>query len=70
MKNLGYIFLIIGIIMMCITGFNLVTTKNVANVGPLHINKEESHPVQWSPIVGGVLLAAGLVIVLADIRKG
>jgi hypothetical protein len=69
MKNLGFIILTIGIVMMLITGFNYVTTKNVANIGPVHINKEENHPVQWSPIVGLVLLATGAVIILSDRRK-
>jgi hypothetical protein len=69
MKNLGYILLALGIAMMLYTGFNFVTTKNVANVGPIHINTEENHPVSWSPVVGGVLLVAGLVLVIADRKK-
>jgi hypothetical protein len=69
MRNLGFVILTIGIVMMLITGFNFVTTKNVANIGPVHINKEENHPLQWSPIVGLVLLATGAVIVLSDRRK-
>jgi hypothetical protein len=69
MKSLGYVLLAIGAAMMLYTGFNIVTTKNVANLGPIHINKEENHPISWSPVVGGVLLAAGLVLVIADRKK-
>ena len=69
MKSLGYVLLALGVIMMLYTGFNFVTTKNVANVGPIHINKEENHPVSWSPVVGGVMIAAGAVMIFADRKK-
>lgn len=65
MKNLGTALIVIGILMMLITGFNYVTKENVVNAGPIQINKKENHPVQWSPIVGGVLLAAGLILSLS-----
>lgn len=65
MKNLGTALIVIGILMMLITGFNYVTKENVVNAGPIQINKNENHPVQWSPIVGGVLLAAGLILSLS-----
>jgi hypothetical protein len=69
MRNLGIVLIVIGIVMMIFTGFNYVTKKNVVDIGPVEINKSENHPVQWSPIVGGVLLAAGFVLVLTA-KKG
>lgn len=66
MKNLGTALIVIGILMMLITGFNYVTKENVVNAGPIQINKKENHPVQWSPIIGGVLLAAGLILSLSN----
>lgn len=69
MKNLGIVLIVIGLIMMMITGFNFVTKKEVADIGPVEINKEQSHPVKWSPIVGGVLLIGGLVLILSDKKR-
>ena len=66
MKTLGIILIIIGIIMMVYTGFNYITTERVVDVGPIHISHDESHPVQWSPIIGAVLLVGGIVIVALD----
>ena len=68
MKGLGIVLIAIGIVMMAITGFNFVTKKNVVDIGPVEINKTENHPVQWSPIVGGVLIIGGIVV-LATSRK-
>lgn len=69
MKNLGLILIVIGMVMMIVTGFNYVTKKEVADVGPIEINKQESHPVRWSPIIGGVLVVGGLIMFLADKKK-
>ncbi|MES2590579.1 MAG: hypothetical protein V4608_01755 [Bacteroidota bacterium] len=69
MKNLGIVLIVIGVIMMMITGFNYVTKKEVVDLGPVEINKEQSHPVKWSPIVGGVLLIGGLVLLLSDKKR-
>jgi hypothetical protein len=63
MKNVGIVLIVLGIIMMLITGFNVITKKKVVDLGPIEINKEEKHPVQWSPIIGGILLVGGIVIV-------
>jgi len=63
MKNIGIVLIVIGAIMMAITGFNFVTKKKVVDLGKVEISKSENHPVQWSPILGGVLLVAGVAMV-------
>jgi hypothetical protein len=66
LKSLGIALGIIGLLMIIYTGFNYVTTEKVVDLGPIKINAEKNHPVQWSPIVGIVLLAGGIVLVLTD----
>ena len=63
MRNLGIVLVVLGLVMMLVTGFNFVTKKKVVDLGPVEINKEESHPVQWSPIIGGILLVGGIVVI-------
>lgn len=69
MKNLGIVLIVIGLVMMLITGFNVITKKKVVDLGPVEINKEENHPIQWSPIVGGILLAGGVVLMVTNKDK-
>lgn len=66
LRPLGIVLSIIGLLMIIYTGFNYVTTEKVVDLGPIKINAEKNHPVQWSPIVGVVLLIGGIVIVLSD----
>lgn len=58
------VIVIIGIIMIAYTGFNYVTSEKVVDLGPIQINKKENHPVQWSPIIGVVLLVGGILILV------
>jgi hypothetical protein len=62
-KSIGIGLIIIGVIMMIYTGFNYITTKNVVDIGNLQIKHDEDHTVQWSPIVGAVLLVGGVLII-------
>jgi hypothetical protein len=68
MRTLGIVLIVIGGLMTLFTGFNLVTKKEVADIGPIEINKTEKTPVQWSPIIGGILLVAGIAIVATNKR--
>ena len=65
-KFIGIILIAIGIIMMVYTGFNYVTTEKVVDLGPIEINQEKNNPVKWSPIIGGVIIVAGVILVAVD----
>ena len=63
-KSLGIGIIVLGIIMIIYTGFNYVTKEKVVDLGPIQINADKNHPVQWSPIIGVVLLVGGIVVVV------
>jgi len=69
MKILGIVLLVVGLIMTVFTGFNLVTQEKVVDLGSVEINKKEKTPIFWSPITGGILAAAGLVVLFVAKRK-
>lgn len=67
---LGIILIIVGVVALAYGGYASFTTKeNVAKLGPLEINKQEKHPVPLGPIVGGVCLVGGIVLVAIGNRK-
>lgn len=63
-KGVGIALLVIGILMTIYTGFNYVTTEKVVDLGPIQINKEQNHPVQWAPIVGVIIIVIGGILVV------
>ena len=66
MKKAGIVLIVIGALMVVFTGFNLITKEKVVDLGPLEINKEEKTPISWSPIVGGVILVAGIAMAASN----
>ena len=68
-KPIGIVLVIIGIVMMVYTGFNYVTNEKVMDLGPIEINAEKSHNVQWPPIVGLVLIVGGVVVIVLDKKR-
>ena len=63
-KLIGIVLIIIGAAMIVYTGFNYVTNDTVLKVGEISIDKQTTHPVQWSPFVGGALLVGGILLVV------
>ena len=66
----GVILLVIGFVMLAYGGYAVFTTKeNVAKLGPIEINKHEDHPVPIGPIVGGICIAGGIVLLVSGRRS-
>jgi len=60
----GIVLVIVGILMFAYTGIDFITKKRVVDIGPIKIDKEENHPIQWSPIVGVILVVGGIGLVI------
>ena len=69
MKNLGIVLIVVGLIMIMITGFNIVTKEKVVDLGPLEVSKEKNNPVQWSPIIGIGILIGGVIVYVTNKNK-
>ena len=67
---LGIILVVVGIFMLAYGGYTSFTTKeNVAKLGPLEINKHEEHPIPIGPIVGGVCIVGGIILLVSNKRS-
>ena len=63
-STVGISLIVLGILMFAYTGINFITKKRVVDIGPIKIDKEENHPIQWSPIVGVILIVGGIGLVV------
>ena len=62
---LGVVLIVLGIGGLVLRNVHWTETRNVANIGPIHINSEEDHSV-WVPTAAGILaVIAGLGLVVA-----
>ena len=69
---LGIILIVIGIIVLGYGWFGSVsytTKENVAKLGPLEVNKENEHRVPVGPIVGGVCVVGGILLLVGGSRQ-
>ena len=67
-KNAGIVLIVVGILMSLFTGFDLITRKEVVDLGSIEINRTEKTPIYWSPVAGLILVGLGS-LGLFSIRK-
>jgi uncharacterized membrane protein len=66
MRALGIILIVVGVVLMIITGINVTRDEKVLDLGKVEVNKETTTPISWSPIIGGVLLVGGIAVLLTS----
>ena len=66
MKTFGIILIVVGIAMILIRGFSVVTEEEVVDVGPIEVNKKENKWIGWPTYAGAVIAVIGVVMVVAD----
>ena len=69
MKSLGFVLVAIGILALIYTGFTFTTKEKVIDAGPIEISKDKKHNVNWPPIAGGIVLVAGIALIIMDKKK-
>ena len=66
----GIILIIVGIAGFAFGGIHWTTEKKDAQLGPLEIKHSEKQGIPFSPILSGLCLVGGVVLVLAGGRGG
>lgn len=59
MRKAGVIILIVGLVIMIITGYNYVTKETIVEIGELEITTSRTHSTDWSPLTGVAVMVAG-----------
>ena len=68
-KILGVVLVIVGLVGLLWGGVFWTREKTVVDIGPIEARAQEREGVPISPIVGGVILAAGVVLLLVPSRR-
>ena len=66
---IGLILIVIGIVALAYGGFSYTTREKVIDAGPLQVSADKQKTVPLPPILGGLCLVGGIVLVLAANKK-
>lgn len=66
---IGILFIVVGVVGLAWGGFQFTTEEQVADVGPIEVESEQTERVPIPPIAGGVAVLAGLALVAYGSRK-
>jgi uncharacterized membrane protein len=64
----GVVLIVLGIVSFAYQGFTYTTQKKVVDIGSLHATKNEKRTVPLPPVLGGILLAGGIVLLVSGSR--
>jgi hypothetical protein len=66
---IGVILIIIGIIALTYGGFTYTKREKVIDAGPLQVNADKEKTVPFPPVLGGICLVGGILLVVVGSRK-
>jgi uncharacterized membrane protein len=66
---IGIILIIIGVIALAYGGFSYTKREKVIDAGPLQVSADKQKTVPLPPILGGLCLVGGIVLVVAGSRR-
>lgn len=64
----GLVLIVLGVLALAYQGITYTTHKKVLEVGPLQATTEEHKTIPLPPILGGVAVLGGVVLLLAGRR--
>ena len=61
-RIIGILLIILGTLMLAYQGIRYTKTERVVEIGSLHVDTEKKKTIPLPPIIGGVTLAGGIVL--------
>ena len=66
---LGLILVVLGALALAYQGITYTTHKKVLDIGPIQATETEHKTIPLPPILGGIALVGGIVLLVAGSRK-
>jgi uncharacterized membrane protein len=68
-RLIGIVLIILGIVALAYQGISYTTRERVADIGPVEVTKESRKTIPLPPLLGGLALAGGVVLVAVGARR-
>jgi hypothetical protein len=69
MKVVGILLIVLGVIALAYGGISYTREEKVLDVGPIEATAETRETIPLPPLLGGLALAGGIVLLIAGSRK-
>ena len=66
---IGIILILVGVVALAYGGFSYTKREKVIDAGPLQVSADREKTVPFPPLLGGLCLAGGIVLVIVGSRK-
>lgn len=66
---LGIALIMLGVVAFAYQGITYTTREKVIDLGPLQATVDTKQTIPLTPLVGGLALAGGLVLLISGARK-
>ncbi|MGB9468259.1 MAG: hypothetical protein WBQ59_02815 [Candidatus Acidiferrum sp.] len=65
----GFVLIILGVLGVVYQGFSYTKSEKVVDIGPIHATKDTKETIPVSPILSGLALVGGMVLMIAGSRS-
>ena len=65
----GLALLVLGVLALAYQGITYTTHNKVVGIGPFQATKEEKQTIPLPPILGGIALVGGVVLLMAGTKR-
>jgi hypothetical protein len=66
---IAIVLILIGVLAIGYQGFSYVTRDEVVDLGLIEVTKEKTNTVYLPPVIGAIILVAGVALFLTNSRR-
>ena len=67
--HVGIALILLGIVAFAYQGITYTSREKVVNIGPRQASADTQKTIPLSPLMGGLVLAGGIVLVVVGLKK-
>jgi hypothetical protein len=60
------LLIILGVVAFAYQGFSFTTKEKAVDLGPIQVTTEKKHTVPLPPVVGGIALVGGILLLMSS----
>jgi hypothetical protein len=69
MTIIGLVLIVLGVVGLIYGGITYTTSKDVVNMGSVHLQVDQKKQIPLSPIAGTIAVAIGVILIIIGRRR-